>query len=77
MFRIRFNSIGKFYSFDILENAKMRTVINGSLETISTFSLNYIKQEQLTIAFRDLIENQDTVAEFGINGYFLFSKKVA
>lgn len=55
----------------------MRTVINGSLETISTFSLNYIKQEQLTIAFRDLIENQDTVAEFGINGYFLFSKKVA
>ena len=71
MYRIRFNSIKKNYEFD----KNNVTVDKGSLlEIVWTALEEGVQSEGLEHALVHMAENEHTVAEFGIDGCFLFSK---
>jgi len=71
MYRIRFNSINKNYEFD--KNGE--TLFKGNLNDVTDFALEEgLDVDDLELAYKTTTNNKHTVAEFGINGYFLFSK---
>ena len=71
MYKIRFNGIKKNYEFD--KNNK--TIAKGSLTKITDFAIEEgLDIDGLEIAYKTMNKNKHTIAEFGINGYFIFSK---
>ena len=59
-------------------HTKNSEVFEGSLAKITEKAIEMgIYSEELTFAYETMAKNKDIVAEFGINGCFLFSKKVA
>ena len=71
MYKIQFNRLDKQYRFK--KNGRIVDV--GNLEAMTWTALDEgIQNSEIKIAFETMIKNKHTQAEFGINGYFLFSK---
>ena len=71
MYKIRLNSIDKDYEFDKEE----RTLFKGNLNDITNFALEEgLDADDLELAYKIMSENKHTIAEFGVKGYFIFSR---
>lgn len=75
MFQIKFQKQTKNYRFEKEGGA---VAMEGNLMQVTEFALEQgISSEQLTLAYEVMRKNEDTVAEFGVNGFFLYSHKKA
>lgn len=74
MFRIKY--IPETQKYQI--HSKYHGAFEGTLTQITYKALEMgVINRELTLAYEVMDKNQDTIAEFGINGCFLFSKKAA
>lgn len=74
MFKIKYIQERKSYQI----NSSQFGIFEGNLEDITFKALGIgITNEELTFAYETMNKNKDTIAEFGVNGCFLFSKKAA
>lgn len=72
MFRIKYIPETKKYQI----HSRNFGAFEGTLTDITWKAIEMgIEQEELTYAYKVMSENKDTVAEFGINGSFLYSHK--
>lgn len=71
MYKIKFQPVSKNYRFEKNNNA---VSLEGSLVQVTRFAMEQgLDQKQLTLAYEVMADNIHTVAEFGINGNFMYS----
>ena len=74
MVSIKFNKETKEYLMSKSEPGEAYTV-KGDLQKVTEAAiLEGVRQEEHTVVYNNMVENNHLEAEFGINGYFLFSK---
>jgi len=74
MFRIKYIAEKRKYQI----HSSRFGAFEGTLTQITDKALEMgITVEELAFAYETMNTNKDTIAEFGINGCFLFSKKAA